>query len=442
MYKDRFKISVNHGDESLVSYVVVLMMFFVTYMSSLSILIIHSRRALQIIQICAFVLYLCFKPYKKHDGIHKRQFVIFLLFLVLQILHGFILYQDNDLIYAITFCAFFIFASADTKWHIPLIKVLGLMGIVYAVSTLILIPLKSVYINLIAPMYTGNYSRLIEWYDQGHYPGITDHYSTNGMMIINGLFVFGSALFYDNKNKINTGRFKNAVYFVLVLGALIMCGKRAHFLFGAIALILGYFVYTSNEKNRYFKYFGIACALLLVLVFGYYFIPAINNVVSRFFDMGEDVSILGRYQFWDVALRAFDVNKLFGIGWFGFRTIVAPKVYYTGHAHNVYIQLLCETGIVGFSVIVVFFAYFLYKGYDALRCVAHNKSAIGQNRQILVLFAFMYQIYFLLYCVTGNPLYDGYVFPVYFASCSMSTLYSQWFKERTRNNESGNPYLS
>ena len=106
MYRDRFKISINHGDESLVAYALVLMMFFVTYMSSLSILVISSRMALQAIQICAFLLYLCYKPYKKHCDIRKRQFNIFVLFILLQVLHGFILYRDNDLIYAVTFCAF------------------------------------------------------------------------------------------------------------------------------------------------------------------------------------------------------------------------------------------------------------------------------------------------------------------------------------------------
>ena len=433
MYRDRFKISINHGDESLVAYALVLMMFFVTYMSSLSILVISSRMALQAIQICAFLLYLCYKPYKKHCDIRKRQFNIFVLFILLQVLHGFILYRDNDLIYAVTFCAFFIVAGTDTKWQVPLIKVLGFMGIVYALSTLILIPLKTLYINHIAPIYTGTYSRLLEWYSQGHYPGITDHYSTNGMMLINGLLFFVSALFYNYKNNINIKKYKGIFCFLLMFVPLIMCGKRAHLLFGVIAFILGYFVYTSNEKNRYFKYFGIICALLVLLIFGYYFIPAINSVVSRFFDMGEDVSILGRYEFWDAALRAFDDNRIFGIGWFGFRTIVAPTVFYTGHAHNVYIQLLCETGIVGFSVIMISFAYFLYKGYRALYYVAHNKNIIRRNMQILVLFAFMYQIYFLLYCATGNPLYDVYVFPVYFASCSISTLYSNCFKERAES---------
>lgn len=58
MYKNRFKISINHGDESLVAYVVVLMMFFVTYMSSLSLLVISSRMALQVIQVFALVFYI------------------------------------------------------------------------------------------------------------------------------------------------------------------------------------------------------------------------------------------------------------------------------------------------------------------------------------------------------------------------------------------------
>ena len=430
MHKNRLKISINHGDESLVAYVVVLMMFFVTYMSSLSLLVISSRMALQAIQVFALVLYLCFKSYKKYGDIRQRQFDIFVLFVLFQILKGFIRYQDNDLIYAIIFCVFFVVARTDTKWQVPLFKILGFMGIVYAVTTMLIIPLKGLYINHIASVYPETYSRLLDWYNQGYYPGITDHYSTNGMMLVNGLLVFASVLFYNNKNNLIKNKFKGLFCFLLMLIALVMCGKRAHLLFGLIAFILGYFVYTSNEKNRYLKYFGTICAILFLLTIGYYFIPTINNVISRFVDMGEDVSVLGRYTFWEAALMAFDNNRIFGIGWFGFRTTVAPTVHYTGHAHNVYIQLLCETGVVGFSVIIFFFAFFLFKGYRALYYVAHNKQILGGNKQILTLFAFMYQIYFLLYCATGNPLYDVYVFPVYFASCSISTFYSNYFRGR------------
>lgn len=440
MYKNRLKISINHGDESLVAYIVVLMMFFVTYMSSLSLLLISSRMALQGIQLFAFCLYVCFKSYKKTWYFSPTEFNMFAFWVLLQVLRGFIHYQDNDMIYAVIFCVFFFMAGKDTKWQVPLVKILGFMGIIYALATLIFIPLQSVYINQIASLYTETASRLVDWYSQGNYAGITDHYSTNGMMLINGLLVIASFFFYFYKN--NSSKFKYLPHFLLMLVALVMCGKRAHLLFGMIALILGYFVYTSNEKNRYFKYFGIFCGLLILLMLGYYFVPAVNNVISRFSDMGEDVSILGRYEFWNAALKAFEENKIWGIGWFGFRTAIAPKVFYTGHAHNVYIQLLCETGLVGFAIMISFFILFLVKGYRALCYVAYNKDNLEGNKQVLVTFAFMYQIYFLLYCMTGNPLYDVYVFPVYFASCSISAYYCNKLRKGTKKGESWNTYLS
>lgn len=385
MDKYRFRISVNHGDESLVAYIVVLMMFFVTYMSSLSLLLISSRMVLQGIQLFAFCLYACCKSYSKSWHFSQTEFNLFALFVLFQVLRGFIRYQDNDMIYAITFCTFFVMAGKDTKWQVPLLKVLGVMGGIYALATLIFIPMKSVYINQIAPLYTETASRLVAWYNQGNYAGITDHYSTNGMMLINGLLVLASCFFYYYKN--NSRKFKYFPHFLLMLVALVMCGKRAHLLFGVIALILGYFVYTSNEKNRHFKYFGIFCGLLILLMLGYYFVPAVNNVVSRFSNMGEDVSILGRYEFWDAALKAFEEKRIFGIGWFGFRTSIAPTVFYTGHAHNVYIQLLCETGLVGFAIMIVFLIIFLVKGYRALYYVAHNKKKLERSKQILVTFA-------------------------------------------------------
>lgn len=142
------------------------------------------------------------------------------------------------------------------------------------------------------------------------------------------------------------------------------------------------------------------------------------------------------------ALRAFDDNRIFGIGWFGFRTIVAPTVFYTGHAHNVYIQLLCETGIVGFSVIMISFAYFLYKGYRALYYVAHNKNIIRRNMQILVLlllcikFIFCFTVLQVILCmmfmsslfILLHAVYQHYIAIV--------------LKKGLNHDESGNSYLS
>lgn len=440
MSRKKFTISVNHGDKSLIGYIVVLLMFFVTYMSSLSLLIMKSRMALLIMQMLAVIIYLIFKTYCKQNYISKLQFQLFISFILYQVIRGFILYQDNDLIYMVMFCVFFIFAGSDVTWQLPLLKILGFMGIVYAVATIVLIPFENVYINKIASMYTGTFTRLVGWYKEGHYAGITDHYSTNGMVLVNGLLVFTSVVFCNYKKKAN--KCKGILGFLILFGALIMCGKRAHLLFGIIALILGYFVYTSNEKNKYFKYFGITLVLSILLVLGYYFIPAINNVISRFFDMGQDVNILGRYKFWDAALSAFKENPIFGIGWFGFRTTVAPTIHYIGHAHNVYIQLLCETGILGISIIMIFIAIFLVYGYKVLRYIAYNKNTIKINKQILIIFAFMYQVYFLFYCTTGNPMYDVYVFPVYFASCSISTYYYNQIKKEIKRNEDRNTYLS
>ena len=77
--------------------------------------------------------------------------------------------------------------------------------------------------------------------------------------------------------------------------------------------------------------------------------------------------------------------------------------------HNVYIQLLCETGIVGFLIIIGLMIIILHKTYKLIDYHKKNKTMLPS-----LLFSLGYQIFFLLYCMSGNPLYDPQCYVLYF----------------------------
>ena len=82
--------------------------------------------------------------------------------------------------------------------------------------------------------------------------------------------------------------------------------------------------------------------------------------------------------------------------------------------HNVYLQLLAETGIVGLALFLVPAAVTLIAAMR--RSVAHRGG--GLYGESFCLWACVgAQIFFLVYCFSGNPLYDPQCYVPYFISC-------------------------
>ena len=71
------------------------------------------------------------------------------------------------------------------------------------------------------------------------------------------------------------------------------------------------------------------------------------------------------------AFKIFNDNKFFGVGVKNFRNFCGDEKYFVSddacstHPHNIYLQLLSETGLFGF---LIFFSLFLYLSFQ---CVLH-----------------------------------------------------------------------
>ncbi len=111
----------------------------------------------------------------------------------------------------------------------------------------------------------------------------------------------------------------------------------------------------------------------------------------------------GRFKLWRLAWREFKKAPVFGNGWGSFAK-VAPETgnMRANNVHMVYLQLLCETGIVGFVLIgSVFVSIFIF----LVQGIVKAKEEKTAKRYIVALC--------LLLCMLGmgllnNPLYDPY----------------------------------
>jgi hypothetical protein len=104
---------------------------------------------------------------------------------------------------------------------------------------------------------------------------------------------------------------------------------------------------------------------------------ASGNVFSR---LGT-VSGSHRYQYWTAAVHAYESKPLIGIGPGTFQFYWArhaPFYEYIRNAHSLYLEVLAETGLIGFALIVGFFVLLLVGGVvRAMRAPPSDRLTIA-----------------------------------------------------------------
>jgi O-antigen ligase len=101
---------------------------------------------------------------------------------------------------------------------------------------------------------------------------------------------------------------------------------------------------------------GVVAAVGLAAAIG------LDSVLGRFLDIESDL-VSGRLPIWQAALAMFFDQPVIGHGWGTFRALLPgyrlePNGFYYTHAHNDYLEILAEGGIVGFAIALVLVGLF------------------------------------------------------------------------------------
>lgn len=132
----------------------------------------------------------------------------------------------------------------------------------------------------------------------------------------------------------------------------------------------------------------------------------------------------GRFKLYAIAWDFFKKSPILGIGWREFSKEVVN--FYNQDsvlrdAHNVFLQLLCETGVIGFLVFVSLFISAIVRTIQLVLKSTKNMLCLSDKTKTVLTFSLCYQVFFLAYCITGNPLYDLETVYVYIISVGFST---------------------
>ena len=134
-----------------------------------------------------------------------------------------------ELVYVLIVLLFIVLCQTH-EWGNQFVEVSSLATKIHCLATIILYFLPSFYAGAIAPLFGSMQRSLMNQYNLGCMQGITPHYSTNAMYLAIGAGVaLANYICLQNKKK-------NLICLVLMLIALLLTGKRAHILFGAVII--------------------------------------------------------------------------------------------------------------------------------------------------------------------------------------------------------------
>jgi O-antigen ligase len=181
------------------------------------------------------------------------------------------------------------------------------------------------------------------------------------------------------------------------------------------------FFVEGNGKERFIRVLQIILIVLAAYGGLYLLAKVTNNAgIIRIFEavqeyvLTRDIEDAGREQLRVQAVEYFKSNPLLGIGWTNYKNLFLLR---KTHVHNIYYQLLCESGIIGFAIFIFFFISSFFRTI--------KKIALADDESFeysWLLLSLYIQIYFLLYGISGNPLYDIEETILYFFAVGISML--------------------
>ena len=194
------------------------------------------------------------------------------------------------------------------------------------------------------------------------------------------LFPLLFALFVFRENN------KYEMYFIALLFVFIdlliyISGERVSFFFLNLSTLFVIILIKKMQKLRLWT-FIISIFLLVFITLKN---PVLQNrmITSSFDSVSNSIFSEGHENYLRTAFNMFKDKPVFGHGPKMFRVICKDAKYASGaypcntHPHNFYIQLLAETGIVGFAFL---FSVFIYIIYSAIR---QFKTIIFKERRYL-----------------------------------------------------------
>lgn len=217
---------------------------------------------------------------------------------------------------------------------------------------------------------------------------------------------------------------------LLFVISIFFSGRRSELLALIGATVILYVLLGRNIQVAIRRVVYIICGVLVAFLLLVLFLPSLKSIdvfyrytltIENLFN-GYDISS-GRFELYALAISVFLKHPVIGIGWRQYSNII-PDSFLLVHGdavkdvHCIYLQFLCETGIIGFLIIVPVLFFFIYHAIRLFRLTLmaqkSNKTSFCFSMISLLIQLFLLLIGFIDPCFTRLIFWNFYSIAIMF----------------------------
>lgn len=345
---------------------------------------------------------------QKDIKIYSKSIIWIVCYAIIVMSYTYSIYKPSTLYYIIYFGILMLcklILEKNCEWAELFLKVLTLFCGIHLFFSLVNLVNSNIIRNINQIFMNGQQLQNFDiWIKLGAKIGI---HSDPSMMAYIAAIAIGIAF-----SKIATKENKKIwiLYLCISVISLLITTKR-----GLILAVLVAIAFTSLARGNINKKISNILKLLIGISMVYIIIQEsniFNGIFNRFDNLDSNNYLSGRTELYEKELAKIKENIFVGNGAF------TTNKFLNGYdGHNIYIQMLLEYGIIG----TLIFCFMFLNNIIIVLNLLKNEQYINAN----LYFCLYVQILFLVYGISGNPLYNFYMFNIYVMTSALILVESQ-----------------
>ena len=341
----------------------------------------------------------------------NKQWLIVLVYFALGLFYTYDLYSTITYLAFFAIGVIFIFFKINKNLLNKMINIILYISLIYAISNILSVVIPNFIPRFFSFFVKVSDSIYIELAGN-NFSGLAGEKAVSAFILNIGIGIIYARILVNGKFSL-----KDVIMLFILLSGVFLTGKRT---LTAIPFLFLFIMYmASSEKNKIMKMLKIGTLILGGMIVLLIIFPSLLHVIDRFASADDN----GRDELWNNCIIMFQDNMLLGQGFGTFNEYNKDLGYrqygevWTFEAHNIYYQLLGETGIIGITMVLIAFANSIIKTIKLLRM-----EQLKENKKIkILLYTSLYiQLLFVVYGITGNTFYYWHQLYTYFFAISIT----------------------